>query len=182
MVGKLSNILQIFGLLSVLLLFQPETAEAQCRLCADSPESATSVSASSDKKEKPLRLDVVANLDFSRLAMLNRGGGEVAIDPMSKQRRISGGIRDLGGLALHGEGRLEGEPGRLVRVQLPERIILNSPNGSTAELVKLDTDLPVQARLDSTGRLNFSFGGRLRVSGNASGQYRGRIAITAEYE
>jgi hypothetical protein len=163
------------------MLVLPDSAAAQCRLCAAPPDSAPSAR-SSDKTETPLNIEITANLDFSRLALLNRAGGEVEIDPQSGQRRISGGLTDLGGLSLNGEGRLTGEPGRVVRVHLPERITLSAPNGSTADLVKLDTDLPAQARLDRDGRLNFSFGGRLRVTGNASGQFRGRIAITADYE
>ncbi|MEP3225255.1 MAG: DUF4402 domain-containing protein [Parasphingorhabdus sp.] len=163
------------------LVFPSSNVAAQCRLCADSPETA-SAAARSGEAELPLRIEITANLDFSRLALLNRAGGEVDLDPQSRQRRISGGITDLGGLSLHGEGRLTGEPGRIVRVNLPERITLSAPNGSTANLVKLDTDLPAQPRLDSDGRLTFSFGGKLRVNGNASGQFRGRIAITADYE
>ncbi len=160
---------------------QPSSVAAQCQLCANSTVSKPD-SEGAKKSEKPLRIEIITNLDFSRLALLGRAGGEVSIDPLSGQRRMNGGITDLGGLSLHGEGRLEGEPGRLVRVVLPDRITLSAANGSTAELVKLDTNLPAQARLDRDGRLNFSFGGRLKVNGNAGGQYRGRIAITAEYE
>lgn len=174
----------VFLVLMLLLgwtVVQPGSAAAQCRLCAAQPTIASS-SGSSTQAEIPLNIQITANLDFSRLALLNRSGGEVELDPESGQRRITGGITDLGGLSLHGEGRLTGEPGRLVRVQLPERITLSAPNGSTADLVKLDTDLPAQAQLDRDGRLTFSFGGRLRVAGNVSGQFRGRIAITADYE
>lgn len=175
----------ILRLLAVLALLQPmmlsEAAVAQCRLCATQPASPSSAGNPAER-ETPLRIEITTNLDFSRLAILDRSGGEIHLDPQSRQRRISGGLRDLGGLSLHGEGRLTGDPGRQVRVQLPERITLSAPNGSTAELVKLDTDLPAQPRLDREGRLTFAFGGRLRVNGNASGQFRGRIAITAEYE
>lgn len=132
--------------------------------------------------EKPLHIEITANLDFSRLAVLNRSGGEVSIDPVSGHRIVTGAVTDLGGMSLNGEGRLEGEPGRYVRVQLPESIVLSAPDGSTAEVVKLDTNLSQRAKLDREGRLKFSFGGKLRVRGNAGGQYRGRIAITAEYE
>lgn len=175
------SVFPILVLLFGWMMVQPSGAAAQCRLCAAPAAGATSTKASS-KAETPLNIEITANLDFSRLALLNRAGGEVELDPQSGQRRISGGITDLGGLSLHGEGRLTGEPGRVVRVHLPERITLSAPNGSTADLVKLDTDLPAQARLDHDGRLTFSFGGKLRVTGNASGQFRGRIAITADYE
>ena len=182
MANKRGKIWAFIMVLAFFPVFHPASVAAQCRLCAETPKTGSSAAETPEKNEKPLRLEIVTNLDFSRLALMDRTGGEVSIDPMSKQRRISGAIRDLGGLSLHGEGRLEGEPGRLVRVQLPQRITLSAPNGSTAELVKLDTDLPAQARLDRQGRLTFSFGGKLRVSGNASGRFRGRIAITAEYE
>lgn len=179
--ATLRPVFPVLVLLFGWMIVQPGSAAAQCRLCAAPPAGASSTSASS-QAETPLNIEITANLDFSRLALLNRAGGEVELDPQSGQRRISGGITDLGGLSLHGEGRLTGEPGRVVRVHLPERITLSAPNGSTADLVKLDTDLPAQAQLDSDGRLTFSFGGKLRVTGNASGQFRGRIAITADYE
>jgi Domain of unknown function (DUF4402) len=172
------------GLLALLMacaISLPQSVAAQCRLCA-TDSSTLSSNRAPEQNEIPLNIEITANLDFSRLALLNRAGGEVELDPQSGQRRISGALTDLGGLSLHGEGRLTGAPGRLVRVQLPERIILSAPNGATAELAKLDTDLPAQARLGGDGRLTFSFGGRLRVTGNASGQFRGRIAITADYE
>ncbi len=178
--AKLKPVFWIPVLMLGWIMFQPHSAMAQCRLCAAEPTE--SAAAGNTGTETPLNIQIIANLDFSRLALLNRAGGEVELDPQSGQRRVSGAITDLGGLSLHGQGRLTGEPGRLVRVGLPERIVLSAPNGSTAELVKLDTDLPAQARLDRDGRLTFSFGGRLRVTGNASGQFRGRIAITADYE
>lgn len=171
-----------FGLFLASVSFtQPSPAAAQCQLCAQ-PSGGTTTRDMPSVPEKPLRIEIVTHLDFSRLALLDRAGGEVSIDPSSGHRQMNGGITDLGGLSLNGEGRLEGEPGRLVRVMLPERIILSAPNGSTAELVKLETNLPAQTRLDRSGRLNFSFGGKLKVRGNADGQYRGRITITADYE
>jgi hypothetical protein len=36
-------------------------------------------------------------------------------------------------------------------------------------------------RLDSAGNLSFRFGGRLLVTGNADGQFRGDLPITVEY-
>ncbi len=162
--------------------FMPGEVRAQCRLCATSPASGNLSPAAADKREIPLQIEITANLDFSRMALLGGNGGVVSIDPMSGTRQISGNIANLGGMALYGEGRLTGEPGRNVRVSLPDRIQLSAPNGSTAELEKLETNLPALARLDQAGRLTFSFGGQLRVRGDANGQFRGRIAITADYE
>lgn len=170
------------ALITAWLAFMPGDVDAQCRLCAVSPASDTLSDASPDKRDIPLQIEITANLDFSRMALLGGNGGVVSIDPMSGARHISGGIANLGGMALHGEGRLTGEPGRNVRVSLPERIQLSAADGSTAELEKLETNLPALARLDQAGRLVFAFGGKLRVRGDASGQFRGRIAITADYE
>lgn len=81
-----------------------------------------------------MQIEITANLDFSRMALLSNGGGAVSIDPVSGGKHIRASIANLGGMALHGEGRLTGEPGRNVRIFLPERIQLSAPNGSTAEL------------------------------------------------
>lgn len=164
------------------LIMLPDAVQAQCRLCATSSDSPGLSTPTNGKPEIPLQIEITTDLDFSRLALLGSSGGVVSIDPMSGDRQIRGRIVNLGGMALHGEGRLTGEPGRSVRIFLPERIQLSAPNGSTAELERLETNLPALARLDQTGRLTFAFGGQLRVQGDASGQFRGRIAITASYE
>jgi hypothetical protein len=36
-------------------------------------------------------------------------------------------------------------------------------------------------RLDSAGKLSFRFGGRIRVSENSDGDFRGELPITVEY-
>ena len=171
----------IAALIAANLAFLPDRLDAQCRLCADDGV-ASAAQSESGKREIPLQIEITANLDFSRMALLGGSGGVVSIDPLSGDRQIRGSIASLGGMALHGEGRLTGEPGRSVRVSLPDRILLSAPNGSTAELERLETSLPAMARLDQAGRLTFTFGGQLRLRGDASGQFRGRIAITADYE
>ncbi len=180
-VGKGQKSKLSVGLLFVTMLLSSAPLVAQCRLCA-APTGTNATKSVLQKPDKPLSIEITANLDFSRLALLDRSGGEVSIDPVSGHRRVSGAITDLGGMSLNGEGRLEGEPGRYVRISIPDRITLSAPNGSTAEVVKLETNLPPQVKLDREGRLTFTFGGELRVTGNAGGQYRGRIAITADYE
>jgi hypothetical protein len=164
------------------LAFQPTELQAQCRLCAASAQTGSLSKTTSGKPEIPLQIEITADLDFSRMALLSGSGGVVSIDPMTGNKQIRGSIANLGGMALHGEGRLTGEPGRSVRISLPERIQLSAANGSTAELEKLETNLPALTRLDQAGRLTFAFGGQLRVRGHASGQFRGRIVITADYE
>tara|TARA_R110002110_G_scaffold57985_6_gene165052 strand:- start:1370 stop:1921 length:552 start_codon:yes stop_codon:yes gene_type:complete len=178
----LGTFLLIGAAMTAGLAVPPAPVHAQCRLCDTGSALAGLAKPRDGTPEIPLQIEITTDLDFSRLALLGSGGGVVSIDPKSGDRQIRGGIANLGGMALHGEGRLTGEPGRSVRIFLPERIQLSAPNGSTAELERLETDLPALARLDQTGRLTFAFGGQLRVRGDASGQFRGRIAITATYE
>lgn len=65
---------------------------------------------------------------------------------------------------------------------MPSTIRLTSPTGGSVEIVRLRTNLSAAPRLDMHGRLEFAFGGDLLLKGNVSGQFRGRIPITAEYE
>jgi hypothetical protein len=44
------------------------------------------------------------------------------------------------------------------------------------------SDLPSIPHLDSGGTLSFRFGGRLTVTGDADGEYRGDLPITVEYQ
>lgn len=155
------------------LLAQP--AGAECRLCAPGAKEPTADPA------RPINIEIDTILDFSRIAYA-RGGGSVAIDARSGARSISGGLIGLGGVALKGVVRVTGDPGRRVRISLPSSVTLSSPDGTTAEVTDLRTDLSADPILDARGQLSFAFGGRLVVSGGASGDLRGRIAITADYQ
>ncbi|MDZ7588721.1 MAG: DUF4402 domain-containing protein [Parasphingorhabdus sp.] len=166
-------------LIVALLMATPAPAPAQCRLCTPTAGAVSAVGTAAG--EIPLRIEVTAELDFSRAALLAPAGGEIAIDPRSGQRQVRGAVSDLGGMALRGEAQLSGEPGRAVQVHLPDSIEMSAPNGATATLERLETDLLAQPRLGPDGRLRFSFGGRLKVRGTADGQLRGRIVITADY-
>jgi hypothetical protein len=68
-----------------------------------------------------------------------------------------------------------------LRIELPRRIILYSLSGGQVVFEEVLSDLPSLPRLDSNGVLTFRFGGRLRVSGNSEGDYRGDLPIIAEY-
>ena len=80
-----------------------------------------------------------------------------------------------------GEAHVRGEPGRTIRIDLPRRIELSSVSGSQIVIDEIETDLPPMPRLDSAGTLTFRFGGRLQVRGEAEGDFRGDLPITAEY-
>jgi len=161
-------------LLILPLLLSVAPLSAQCRLCA--PESG------STKREdaRPLTIDIETALDFSRAAG-NGSGGSIAIDERTGVRQVAG-LTDLGGFAIKGTVRLTGEPFRHVRVSLPASARLLSPDGSSADAVDLRTDLPPDPMLDAAGELRFTFGGRLIVSGNAAGEFRGRIPFVADYQ
>ena len=64
---------------------------------------------------------------------------------------------------------------------MPRRITLYSLSGGEMIFDNVETDLPSLPRLDSAGKLTFRFGGRLTVSGDADGDYRGDFPITVEY-
>ena len=163
------------ALVPVALALMPSAGAAQCRLCAPAPQATVQAPA------RPLAIEIRTDLDFSRAASRGGGGGSIHIDERTGTRRVEG-LVDLGGFALTGSARLTGEPGARVRVALPPGVRLLAPDGQGADAVDLRADLPQGARLGADGTLTFSFGGRLVVSGGGSGDYRGRIAITADYE
>lgn len=149
-----------------------------CRLCS-APAPTEQIQ---QKRETPLTLEITTKLDFSRAALSGSGGGAIDLDPQGGGRRVDGGIIDLGGSSLAGTAIVRGEPGRSVRIDMPGSARMTSSTGGVIEIAGLRTSLGGQTRLDSTGRLEFSFGGRLMVTGNISGTFRARIPITAQYE
>jgi Domain of unknown function (DUF4402) len=158
------------------LVALPSMASAQCLLCAANPGDKSKLPA------KPLQLDIEAALDLGRAAHRGQStSGTVAIDPVTGARSVTGGLADLGGMSLKGTVRLNGDAFAPVAVSLPNRITLTASDGSTAEVVDIQTNMSPNATLDSQGRLSFAFGGRLIVTAGAAGDFRGRIAISAEY-
>ena len=100
-----------------LLAATPSGASAQCLLCGASESAKTTAGRGG---QTPLHVEVETQLDMGRVAA-GSGGGEVAIDPVTGVRRVSGDVRDLGGFALTGVVTVRGEPGAEVRVFLPAR-------------------------------------------------------------
>jgi hypothetical protein len=150
-------------------------AAAQCRLC-DTPTTSREESSG----EGPISLQIETSLDFDRLILLGPGSGSATLLP-DGSRRVSGVVSDLSGQAMVGSAVVRGEAGRAVRVDLPRRIELYSLSGARITIEDIVSDLPSLARLDSTGALSFRFGGRLTISGDAEGDYRGDVPITVEY-
>jgi hypothetical protein len=162
------------GLLPLLVA----AGDDSCRLCKPSEAGQNA----EVRREIPLSIEITTKLDFSRAALSGADGGEIELDPQSGSRRIDGGIRDMGGSALAGMAVVKGEPGRQVRIDMAGSARMTSSTGGSVEITALRTSLSANPRLDQTGRLEFSFGGRLIVRGNASGTFRARIPITAQYE
>lgn len=150
-------------------------ARAQCRLCP-TPTSTPSEASSDDA----IKLSVEATLDFDRLVLLGAGEGTATLLP-NGQRSASGSIAAISGRAMVGAVVIRGEPGRTVRVELPSRIDLHALGGGSIIIEDIVSDLADLPKLDSAGNLSFRFGGRLKISGDAEGDYRGDVPITVEY-
>jgi len=153
----------------------PLPASAQCRLC-DTPT--TSRDEQSGKGD--VRLEIETSLNFDRLILSGEGGGSAMLRPDGSST-IAGAVADMSPRAMVGTVTVRGEPGRAIRIDLPRRIVLHSLSGGEVTFDDVVSDLPSVPRLDPAGNLTFRFGGRLRVSGDAEGDYRGDLPITAEY-
>ena len=127
-----------------------------------------------------MSLEVETSLDFDRVVLVGESGGIARLGP-DGSRSSSGAVGSLSGRTMVGTVVIRGEPGRHVRVEVPNRIDLFSLSGGRLTLLRVITDLGPSPRLDSTGRLTFHFGGELAISGNAEGEYRGDVPITVDY-
>jgi hypothetical protein len=162
---------QVLAAAFALLFAAPAGAdEPVCELCAMTARA-----------ERPLEIVIESGLQFSRLALAGRADGAAEIDPQTGEKRVDAGMIDLGGLSYQGRARITGTPLRPVRIELPQRVQLRSPDGAEAELTGFVTDLPPVAMLDENGTLEFAFGARLSSRGARSGNFRGRIAIRVDY-
>ena len=150
-------------------------AGAQCRLC-DTPTTIRDATAD----DGPVSLEIETSLDFDRLILLGAGEGTATLLP-NGERGVSGMVGDMSGRAMVGSAMVHGEAGRAVRIELPARIELYSLSGGRITIEDIISDLPSGARLDAAGALGFRFGGRLHISGDADGEYRGDVPITVEY-
>jgi len=150
-------------------------AAAQCRLC-DQPAT----DRPADSADGDVELRVETGLDFDRLIFTGSGNGAATVRP-DGSNGAEGIVEAVGPRATVGTVFVHGAPGRTLRVDIPHRIELYSLNGGRVTLEQVTTDLPAIPRLDSAGNLSFRFGGRLVVTGNSDGQYRGDLPITVEY-
>jgi hypothetical protein len=160
----------------VLCLALPSLAVAQCRLC-DQP---TTSRASEGPTGSDVELRVETNLNFDRLVLGGAGNGAVIIRP-NGSTGAEGAVAAIGPRAMVGTVQVRGDPGREVRIELPRRIELFSVGGGRVTVDDITSDAASLPRLDASGTLSFRFGGRLILSGDADGQYRGDLPITVVY-
>ena len=153
----------------------PAPAPAQCRLC-----SVPSTQMPVDSADGDVQLQVETGLDFDRLIFTGPGAGAATVRP-DGSKGAEGIVADVGPRATVGTVLVHGAPGRALTVEVPHRIELYSLSGGRITLDQVTTDLPPMPRLDSAGNLSFRFGGRLVVTGNDDGQFRGDLSITVEY-
>lgn len=159
--------------LASLLVAAPLAAQESCRLCYSDPGTAPG--------ERPLNIEIWTDLSFAKLALTGRGGGSAEVHATGGGKRTSGELVDLGGMAITGRGRITGVPLREVRVDLPDRVEMTTPDGGHALLTGFTTDLPGRPTLNANGELEFTFGARLVVDSGRGGNFRGRIPISVDY-
>src|SRR3954468_14512679 len=148
-------------------------AATQCRLCDQpTPERAE------EGPNSDVQLRIETALNFDRIVL--SGAGAVTIRPDGSSS-VAGSVDSGGPRAMVGTVLVHGEGGRAVRIELPKRIEIFSLSGGRITLTDVTSDLPSTPRLDAAGNLSFRFGGRLELSGDADGQYRGDLPITVEY-
>ena len=151
-------------------------AGAQCRVCSAPVTTRDDSTANQD-----LKLEIETSINFDRLILLGEGEGAALIRP-DGSRAAEGAVTDVGPRAMVGTATVHGQAGKAVRVELPQRIELYSLSGGRIAFDEVVSDLPSLPRLDSAGNLSFRFGGRIKITGNAGGQYRGDLPITVEYQ
>jgi hypothetical protein len=176
MLGRrpLLSCLASFAAIGLAAPASPQDVQAPCRLCG-----ATSLSIE-EKPATPIKLDVDASLDFDQLILTGAGSGTAELGP-DGSRSVTGTITALSARAMVGEVTVRGEPGRMLRVDLPRNIELYGFNGGSISIDSIRSDLPAAPRLDSNGKLSFRFGGVIRIAGDTDGQFRGDVRIDVDY-
>ena len=151
-------------------------ADAQCRLC-DKPTTAREEAANGGD----IQLEIETSLNFDRLILFGEGQGAAVIRPDGSSS-VEGTVANVSPRAMVGTVVVHGLANRAVRVELPRRVDLYSLGGGKISFEDVTSDLPSLPRLDAAGNLTFRFGGRVRISGDADGEYRGDLPITVEYQ
>ena len=134
-----------------------------------------------DTPSGDVQLTIETNLNFDRMVLSGAGAGAVTIRT-NGSNGVEGSVLEISPRATVGTVLVHGDPNRAVRIDVPRRIQLFSLSGGQITLDDVNVDVPVVSRLDAAGNLSFRFGGRLVVSGDTDGPYRGDLPITVEYQ
>ncbi|HWC55934.1 MAG TPA: DUF4402 domain-containing protein, partial [Sphingomicrobium sp.] len=126
-------------------------------------------------------LQIESSLNFDRLVLSSNAQGAAVIRPDGSSA-AEGALATVSARAMVGSALVHGVPGRAVRLELTRRIDLYSLSGGRITLDNVVSDLPALPRLDSAGNLSFRFGGRVTITGDSEGDYRGDLPITVEYQ
>lgn len=175
--GRNVALLALFALACATAPAAPALSQAitaPCQLCR--PGQA----AVEQAPEQPVQLEVQTRLDFDQLILVGAGEGSAELTP-NGNRIPRGSVKAISMRATLGEVTVRGEPGRQVRVDLPDSIELHGFNGGSIRLDAIRSDLPPVARLDENGRLRIRFGGTVRVTGDSDGEFRGDVRVDVEY-
>ena len=168
------NCLALIGALVPAAPASPHDVDAPCRLCGQNENKGQ------DKPKTPVSLDVETGLDFGRLILGSPGMGRAELGP-DGARIVTGSVASMGARAVVGEVVIRGEPGRPLRIMLPDSIELYGLEGGSIQLESIRSDLPSLPRLDANGTLRFRFGGAVRIVGDPDGEFRGSIPLDVEY-
>ena len=173
---RLASCLPLLPIAAAVWAIPATPSRAQCRLC-EQPSTAQTGNGQADDN---LQLQIETNLNFDRLILSGSGSGAVTLRPNGASN-AEGIVAAMGPRAMVGMVMVHGDANRAVRIELPRRIELRSLGGGRLTLDDVASDAPSAPRLDAAGNLSFRFGGRLLVSGDVDGQYRGDLPITVEY-
>lgn len=179
----------LFMAAASLTLLAPDALRAQgsCDQC-DLPPGCRG---KGNQKPKPngrncqtLEISIDSDVDFGRVVLLGSGAGRVMLDLTTGEKRLIGDVDDLGGMPVTGRAIITGAPFEEISIDLPSEIGLSDPAGGAARMSEFVTNLPALPRLDANGRLEFAFSGTLVIDADsdASGNLRGRIPISVQYE
>jgi hypothetical protein len=152
-------------------------ALAQCRLCDKAPNPLSAQA----QVGSDVDLQIDTNLNFDRIIFGGAGSGAAVLRPDGLSS-VQGDVLEVSGRAMVASVRIHGDPGRMVEIDLPQRVDLYSANGARITLDSLSNDLTSIPRLDSAGNLNIRIGGRITIVGEADGQFRGEMAVSARYQ
>lgn len=129
-----------------------------------------------------LRVSIDSEINFGTAALDGRGGGAIELDPVTGQRRATGGLVIVGGAWFTGRASISGRPLSRVRVILPTSITMRARRGVKAVAASFTASIPPVVTLDANGRYSFAFAGTFKADETDSGEFRGNFAITADYE